>query len=239
MSPRRARRPEPVAAQPAHPAAGQTVVHVMRHGLVHNPTGVLYGRLPDFHLSADGVAMAEKVAATLAGRPISLLVSSPLERARETIAPLAQAYRLTPEVDPRLIEAGSVFDGQRVGVGDGVLRNPRWWPKLWNPFRPSWGEPYRELAVRMLAAVAAARDRLEPGHEAVLVSHQLPIWTLRSYVEHRRLWHDPRRRQCAVASLTSLYYEDGRLARLGYAEPAADLVARAAAKTPDVPAAGA
>jgi len=235
-------RPAPTrggaAADVDRPSGQQVAVHVVRHGLVHNPTGVLYGRLPDFHLSEAGQAMAERLATALADRKISLLISSPLERAQETIAPLSAVYGRTAEVDPRLIEAGSVFDGQRVGVGDGALRNPRWWPKLWNPFRPSWGEPYRELAMRMLAAATAARDRLAPRHEAVLVSHQLPIWTLRNYVEHRRLWHDPRRRQCAVASVTSLYYEGDRLVRVGYAEPAADLV-REAMATRTTPAAGA
>lgn len=220
-------------------AADETVVHVVRHGLVHNPTGVLYGRLPGFRLSPLGVEMAERVAVALTGRPVTRAVSSPLERARETIAPLARAYGLTPVVDERLIEASSAFEGHRVGVGDGVLRDPRSWAKVWNPFRPSWGEPYRELAVRMLAAVADARDAAGPGHEAVLVSHQLPIWTLRNYVEHRRLWHDPRRRQCGLASITSLYYRGRELRRVGYAEPALELVPRSAKSANAAPTAGA
>ena len=71
----------------------------------------------------------------------------------------------------------------------------------------------------MFAAVHAARDAAA-GHEAVCVSHQLPIWTLRRYVDRRRLWHDPRRRQCALASLTSLVFDDGELVQLRYTEPA-------------------
>ena len=54
----------------------------------------------------------------------------------------------------------------------------------------------------MLGAVEAAREAAR-GHEAVLVSHQLPVWVTRLALEGRRLWHDPRKRQCSLASLTS------------------------------------
>jgi broad specificity phosphatase PhoE len=197
----------------------QTVVHVMRHGEVHNPDKILYGRLPGFRLSADGEAMAEKAAAWFAGRDITHLVASPLERAQQTAQPIARTLELPVGTDDRLIEAGNAFEGLRVGVGDGVLRAPQHWWKLRNPFRPSWGEPYVEIAARMLAAVEAARDAAR-GSEAVLVSHQLPIWTLRMHVEGRRYAHDPRRRQCGLASVTSLTYEDDKVVHVSYAEPA-------------------
>jgi broad specificity phosphatase PhoE len=196
-----------------------TTVHLLRHGEVHNPTKVLYGRLPGFRLSTDGEAMAEKATAWFAAKDVTHLVSSPLERAQQTAKPLAEALSLPVEIDDRLIEAGNAFEGLRVGVGDGVLRAPRHWWKLRNPFRPSWGEPYVEIAVRMLLAVEAARDAAR-GHEAVLVSHQLPIWTLRMHVEGRRYAHDPRRRQCGLASVTSVVYDGDRIARVEYAEPA-------------------
>jgi broad specificity phosphatase PhoE len=186
---------------------------------VHNPAKILYGRLPGYRLSADGEAMAEKAAAWFAGRDVSLLVSSPLERAQQTAQPLARTLDLEVTTDDRLIEAGNAFEGLRVGVGDGVLRAPRHWWKLRNPFRPSWGEPYVEIATRMLLAVEAARDAAR-GHEAVLVSHQLPIWTLRLHVEGRRYAHDPRKRQCGLASVTSLTYTGDRITSVGYAEPA-------------------
>ncbi|MBA2414454.1 MAG: histidine phosphatase family protein [Geodermatophilaceae bacterium] len=197
----------------------RTRVHLLRHGEVHNPDRLLYGRLPDYHLSDTGREMAEKVAARLTGRDITHLVSSPLERAQETAAPLAAALGLAVTLDDRLIEADNLFEGLAVGVGDGVLRAPRHWWKLRNPVRPSWGEPYREIAKRMLAAADAAREAAD-GHEAVCVSHQLPIWTLRSHLEGRRLWHDPRNRVCGLASLTTLVYAGERLLRVEYAEPA-------------------
>jgi broad specificity phosphatase PhoE len=196
-----------------------TVVHLLRHGEVHNPDKILYGRLPGFRLSTTGEAMALAAAEWFTGSDVARLVSSPLERAQQTAAPIATALSLPVEIDERLIEAGNAFEGLRVGVGDGALRNPQHWWKLRNPFRPSWGEPYVEIAARMLGAVEAARDAAR-GHEAVLVSHQLPIWTVRLHLQGRRYVHDPRRRQCGLASVTSLTYEGDRFVRVDYAEPA-------------------
>jgi broad specificity phosphatase PhoE len=197
----------------------RTVVHLLRHGEVYNPGKILYGRLPGFRLSDAGEAMAEKAAAWFVGRDVTLLVSSPLERAQQTAAPIAEVLSLPVTIDERLIEAGNAFEGLKVGVGDGALREPKHWWKLRNPFRPSWGEPYVEIAARMLAAVEAARDTAR-GHEAVLVSHQLPIWTLRLHLEGRRYVHDPRRRECGLASVTSVTYDGDRMSGISYAEPA-------------------
>ena len=58
------------------------------------------------------------------------------------------------------------------------------------------------------------------GHEAVLVSHQLPVYTTRRFLEGRRLWHDPRKRQCSLASITSLVFEGTTLRDIVYSEPA-------------------
>ena len=199
--------------------SGTTVVHLLRHGEVHNPDGVLYGRLPGFRLSDAGLGMADTAAAWFAGRDVTHLVSSPLERAQQTAAPLAASRSLPVHVDERLIEAGNAFEGMAVAGGAGVFRAPRNWWKLRNPFQPSWGEPYVEIAARMLGGVEAARDAAR-GHEAVLVSHQLPIWTTRLHVEGKRYLHDPRRRQCALASVTSLTYDGDRFVGVSYAEPA-------------------
>ncbi len=201
----------------------KTVVHLLRHGEVHNPTGVLYGRRPGYHLSDLGRRMAQRVADTVGDRDITHIVSSPLERARETAAPLAEARRLEVVTDDRVIESGNVFEGETFGAGDGVLRKPRTWIHLWNPFRPSWGEPYKQVAARMMAGVYDARD-FARGHEAVVVSHQLPIWITRLHAEHRTFLHDPRRRQCTLCSLTSFTFEDDHLTTVSYSEPAADML---------------
>jgi broad specificity phosphatase PhoE len=190
---------------------------------VHNPDKVLYGRLPGFVLSELGHRMALRVAEALADHDITTVVASPLERAQQTAAPLAARFDLSIGSDARLIEADNVFEGKQVGVGDGVLRHPTYWRHLWNPFRPSWGEPYAEVAARMLSMVDVAREAAR-GHEAVLVSHQLPVWIARLAVERKRFVHDPRRRECSLASLTSLTYSDDALVAVTYSEPAADLL---------------
>lgn len=206
-----------------------TTVHLLRHGEVHNPEGLLYGRLPGYRLSERGQAMAELVARTLAGeegaprRDVVAVVASPLQRAQETAAPIARAFGVEITTDERIIEAENHFQGMTFGVGDGSLRHPEHWPHLRNPFRPSWGEAYTAQVERVLAAVDAARAAAL-GHEVVLVSHQLPIWVTRLSLEGRRLWHDPRRRQCSLASLTSLRYDGDRLVGVGYSEPAAALL---------------
>ena len=197
------------------------MVHLLRHGEVHNPDGILYGRLPGFRLSDDGVRQAEVVAAYLSDHDVVHVAASPLKRAQQTAEPIAARHGLDVVTDEQLIEADNIFEGTEISVGDGTLRNPRHWPKLYNPFRPSWGEPYREIASRMLAATHRARDRAA-GHEAVCVSHQLPIWTLRRYLDQRRLWHDPRRRQCSLASLTSLVFDDEDLVEVVYTQPAGE-----------------
>jgi broad specificity phosphatase PhoE len=200
----------------------RTVVHLLRHGEVHNPQRIIYGRLPGYRLSELGVQMAKAAAAALADRDVTHVVASPLERAQQTAEPIAEQFGLPVTVDDRLVESANWFEGRRVSVGDGALRDPRNWWVLRDPVTPSWGEPYSSIAVRMFDAVQAARAAAE-GHEAVCVSHQLPIWTVRRYVERKRLWHDPRRRQCALASVTSFHFEGGRVTGIGYVEPAAHL----------------
>jgi broad specificity phosphatase PhoE len=201
-----------------------TVVHVLRHGEVHNPDQILYGRLPGFRLSELGIQMAKAAAQALAEREIVHVVASPLERAQQTAEPIAAQFKLPVEVDERLIESDNKFEGKRVSVGDGALRDPRNWWVLRDPVTPSWGEPYKLIAERMFAALQAARIAAE-GHEAVCVSHQLPICTLRRFVERKRLWHDPRKRQCSLASVTSFHFDGAKIVGIGYSEPAAHLVA--------------
>lgn len=195
-----------------------TIVHLVRHGEVDNPTGVLYGRLPGFHLSGRGRADADRAAAHLAARDVVHVVASPLTRAQETAAPIAAAHGLEVASDHRLIESANVFEGSVLDIRPRTLLVPSAWRHLYNPFRPSWGEPYADVAARVLDAVDVARE-VAAGHEAVCVSHQLPVWITRRRVEGRRLWHRPDRRQCALGSVTSLHYDGDTLAFVEYAEP--------------------
>jgi broad specificity phosphatase PhoE len=201
----------------------KTIVHLLRHGEVHNPEGVLYGRRDGYHLSALGQKMASKVADAVADRDITHLRVSPLERAQETAQPLAERRGLEILTDERVIESTNVFEGERFGPGANALRKPSTWRHLWNPFKPSWGEPYREIAARMMAAIEDSRD-VARGHEAVIVSHQLPIWITRLHAEKRSFLHDPRKRQCTLCSLTSFHFSGDTLAQVSYSEPAGDLI---------------
>lgn len=202
----------------------QTIVHLLRHGEVHNPQGVLYGRRDGFHLSELGNRMAQRIADTVGDRDIVHLRSSPLERAQETAAPLAALRGLTPVLDPRVIESANKFEGISFGAGAMTfVKRPTLLRHMYNPFTPSWGEPYDDIAARMLAAVYDARDEAR-GHEAVVVSHQLPIWTTRLFVEKKSYLHHPKKRQCTLCSLTSLHFDGDRLTRVSYSEPAGDLI---------------
>lgn len=195
----------------------KTVVHVMRHGEVHNPDQILYGRLPDYHLSDRGRAQAQAVADWLAQRDITYVVASPLERAQETAAPIAAHHGLVVNTDDELIESTNIFEGQRVSPGDGALRDPRNWWHLRNPREPSWGEPYLQIAARMTRAMHRARTQ-GSGHEAVCVSHQLPVETLRRSMTEQPLHHFPTRRMCNLASVTSFYFHGDAFVGWGYAE---------------------
>jgi len=196
-----------------------TIVHLLRHGEVENPAGIIYGRLPGYHLSANGREMARAAADYFSERAAVALFCSPLDRAQETARPVAERLGLDIVTDDRLIESWNHFEGMKFSVGDGALRRPENWPYLLNPFRPSWGEPYQDVAARMLAMMATARDAAS-GQEAVCVSHQLPIWVTRRMAERKRLWHNPTSRECALGSVTSFTYTGGQLTGVSYTVPA-------------------
>lgn len=221
----------------------------MRHGEVRNPEGILYGRMPGFHLSELGVTMAQTAADDLKarGRRVVGVIASPLQRTQESAAPIAAVFGLPIETDARLIEPTNHFEGEVMAK---ALRNPLNWPWLVNPLRPSWGEAYRSIQERMLAVLHAALDRAEasgaapadvdgPAGDApadgtaagkapadvVLVSHQLPIWVAHLSVAGERFMHDPRERRCSLSSITTFERHDGHLVEVGYADPASVLAA--------------
>jgi broad specificity phosphatase PhoE len=201
-----------------------TTVHVARHGEVENPEKILYGRQPGWRLSTRGQQMAETLGEWSKSIDVGALHVSPLQRAQETAAPIARAHGLEITTDERLIEAANVFEGKSFELGSGVLKHPSSWRHLYNPWKPSWGEPYEVQINRMLSAVFAARKAAN-GKDAIVVSHQLPIWILRSAIEGRSLLHDPRKRICTLASVTSVHFDDeGVISGLSYSEPARHLL---------------
>jgi broad specificity phosphatase PhoE len=203
------------------------LIHLVRHGEVHNPDGVLYGRMEGFRLSDLGQRMAELAAASLEGRPVTGLWASPLQRTQESAAPWAKRFGLEIATDPRLIEPTNTFQG--VNIRRELRRRPLLARYLINPLRPSWGEPFISIQGRMMAAIADIHQITESG-EAVIVSHQLPIWIVARTVQRRPLATDPRRRRCALSSITTIAprpSEAGavRFIEVDYQEPARELLA--------------
>jgi broad specificity phosphatase PhoE len=204
-------------------------IHFVRHGEVENPDGVLYGRLPGFGLSDAGHSMARLAAADLraSGRPVVRLLSSPLQRAVESAAPVEAALGLAVETHPDLIEASSRLEGGRYAMKLSILGKPAAWPYLVNPFRPSWGEPFTSVLARTLGVFESIRDEGGEG-DVVIVGHQLPIWLMHRHATGKPLFHDPRKRRCGLSSITSFAWTPSGLDEVGYREPARQLYARAA-----------
>jgi broad specificity phosphatase PhoE len=202
-------------------------IHLVRHGEVFNPDGVLYGRIEGFGLSTLGHRMAESAALALQseGAPVARLVASPLQRTQESAAPWSRRFGLDIETDERLIEPTNKFEG-RQGDYLKALRRPAEWPWIANPLKPSWGEAYVSIASRMLSAVDDAWHSVEEG-DVVLVSHQLPIWMVHRSLAGQRLFHDPRRRRCSLSSITTFERRDDAFVEVSYRDPASALQASA------------
>jgi broad specificity phosphatase PhoE len=206
-------------------AVAATQIHLVRHGEVYNPEGILYGRLPGYHLSELGRRMAGAAAAQLAGHPIVALYASPLQRAQESAKPWAEGFGLEINTDERLIEPFNKFEGSTFEFGAAVLSRPRVWPWVLNPFKPSWGEPYASVVTRMLSAIEEAWSSVDGG-EIVMVSHQMPIVMVQRSVAGQKLFHDPRKRHCRLSSITTLEKRGERFVQVDYQDPAADLLAQ-------------
>lgn len=200
------------------------LLHLVRHGEVHNPEGVLYGRLPGFGLSELGLRMAESAARELAAadRTVGRLIASPLLRAQQSADPIAQTFGLQTATDERIIEPTNTFEGQ-VNRGGAAFKNPRYWYRFWNPLRPSWGEPYRSIADRVRAAMDEAWET-SPEGDVVMVSHQAVIWMAHLDIAGRSLVHNPARRRCALSSITTFQQRGGRWFEVEYRTPAAELM---------------
>jgi broad specificity phosphatase PhoE len=193
-------------------------VHLVRHGEVFNPDGVLYERLPGFGLSEYGRALALSAVTAVDHSRVTGLVVSPLQRTKESVAPWESATGLTAVEDDRVIEPWNEFRGMNLRGGRTLLTRPDLWRFLVNPSRPSWGEPYVDIADRMLAAMWNAADSVDGG-EVVIVTHQLPIWAVHLKLAGERLAHNPTKRRCALSSVTSFDVHASGLVESGYWAP--------------------
>lgn len=197
------------------------LLHLVRHGEVHNPDGVLYGRLEGYLLSERGEQMALLAAQELAAsdRGVARIVASPLERAQQSAQPIAEAFNLPILTDERIIEPTNAFEGT---VGAKSFKNPLNWYRFINPFRPSWGEPYRSIANRVREAMDDAWDAERDG-DVVMVSHQAVIWAAHRDINGETLFHNPAKRRCELSSITTFERRGGRWFEVDYRTPAAEL----------------
>ncbi len=202
-----------------------TFLHFIRHGEVYNPDKILYGRLDGFKLSPKGALMAERTARALSTRPIAKIYSSPLQRARESAAPLSKLTSVEIVIDDRLIEGKNDFEGSRISPG-AFLSNPSLIKSLYNPFLPSWGEPFREISNRMLSIAEEAWNSVDGG-EVALVSHQIAIWILHRTIAGIPLAHFPAQRRCSLSSVTTVRKVGTSWREESYREPSASLVGEA------------
>lgn len=202
--------------------APRTIVHLVRHGEVHNPDKILYGRLPGYRLSERGRAQAEATARSFADHDVAYLACSPLQRTRETSEPMTAVTGLDPVIDPDVLEAGNSFEGLHVRGWDSDLWNPRYWPRLRRPDLPSWGEHYDDIADRMFAAIHRAREAAL-GREAVIVTHQLCVVAAARRARELPLAHNPADRQCDLSSVTSIVFLGDTIVDVRYSEPAGHL----------------
>ena len=204
-----------------------TRIHLVRHGEVHNPDGVLYGRLPNFPLSDLGHQMAREAATLLkdSGSKVTRLIASPLERTMQSAKPIAETFNVPIETEELIIEPTNVFEGHSTNLAT-IARNPKFLLKLYNPFKPSWGEPFIQIQDRMVKAMQKAWEETSAG-EVVMVSHQLPIWMVHRFASGQRLSHDPRKRRCELSSITSFVFTSGELIEVEYRDPGKTLRSKA------------
>ena len=149
---------------------GATTLHLVRHA-AHGLLGkVLAGRMPGVGLSAEGAAQAAALADELAAHPIRAVLSSPVQRAQETAAPIAARHGLPVLTDPGLDE---IDFGAWTGMAFGALADDPAW-HAWNRFRSlaptPGGEGMAAAQARALGAVARARSAWPEG-DVVLVGH--------------------------------------------------------------------
>ena len=198
-------------------------IHLVRHGEVHNPSGVLYGRLPNFHLSETGHLMAKEAAEQLKamGIKVSAIYTSPLVRAQESAKPIEELFGVDAKTNELLIEPYNVFEGRKLSV-KAIATKPHWWWHFRNPAKPAWGESFKEIIARMHSAIIQASESVLDG-DVVLVTHQLPIWVMHLSSNGKKLMHDPRKRRCALSSITTFEIQDGKLVEVGYLDPASNL----------------
>jgi broad specificity phosphatase PhoE len=192
-------------------------IHLIRHGEVENPKGVIYGRLPGYHLSERGRRQAQSASEHLSEADIAVIIASPLERAQETAELIAAPHGISVETDDRVIESHTTLEGVGRSLWGFFTRPHHWW-HFRNPLRPSWGESFSDVRKRMLEAVDDAVERAG-GREIAVVSHQTPVLVARMALTKSRMPPWLAVTQCRTGSVTTLVRDDQGLVGASYFEP--------------------
>ena len=195
-------------------------IHLVRHGQVENPKGVIYGRLPGYSLSERGQRQAKAAAEHLREADLGLIWASPLERAQETALEIAEPHGLEITTEERLTESGTTLEGVSGNIVR-IFRNPNLWWSLRNPMKPSWGESFTEIRARMLSAIDDAIVKAD-GHEVAVVSHQTPVLVARLALARRQVPPWLGRVPCHTGSVTTLVLDGDRVVTATYFKPPDD-----------------
>ncbi len=192
-------------------------IHLVRHGEVYNPDHVVYAAIPGFRLSKLGRAQAVAAGERLADRHVIAVVSSPLERARQTAEAIAYRHDVAVRVDERLTEwlltrrwAGSSWESLDERFPGEV---DRYWDSPTDlPFSP---ESIDEVADRMVAAVLS---HASANGDTVFVSHQDPVQAARLALTRRPLT-ELHTGKPSHASIITLERDDAGWAETAHWEP--------------------
>ncbi len=195
-------------ARPKHAPPSSTLFLLVRHGLTPTTGKILPGRAAGLHLAEAGQAQAQTAADRIAvlGR-VDAVYSSPLERARETAAPIAKAHGLKAHLDKGLVECDfGQWTGQELKK---LMKLPEWGTVLRAPstFRFPGGESFTEMQTRMVTAI----DRLRAAHDGgvvVCVSH---ADTIKAAVAHAMGTHIDLFQRIVISpcSITAIAYSAG------------------------------
>lgn len=153
----------------------KTVIFFIRHGQVHNPKSIIYGRLPGFSLSAGGKTRIKEIAEELKDKGIKYLYTSPMLRARQTAAIIGKKLGLVPKVSRLLIETNLIIAGIPLSVFKSKIQ-----PKIYDPQFIRKGQESIEAQAKRMLKFVHLMEKCHRGGKIAVVSHGDPIMILRT-----------------------------------------------------------
>lgn len=151
-----------------------TKIYLVRHGEVHNPEKILYGRIPGYKLSERGRNQAAKLGKFLSNRPVRAIYVSPLERTKETAAIVASFLPPAPiSYDDRLLEVKTPLEGKLLSEFNNIF------DFYSEPLQSMGGESMTDIWQRMESIIEEVKEK-HSGSEVILVSHGDPIMITRA-----------------------------------------------------------